>query len=194
MLVHGDIRAYNTVLNYSTEHSETDQTAVGTPSSNDSGNNCEGWLIDFDFGGRHNAASYPKGYKHLLDDGDRPGREGNKITIMDDWKSLIGLILRSYTLVKKVGTEPTTDQRLATFDAIQALESYCTRSADSNESLLSNYHEPASLLRGYINLISQVYDITPGPTFKSDLSNCGLWLDENSLKASGAATGSPPKK
>ena len=29
----------------------------------------KGWLIDFDFGGRHNDVCYPEGYKPLLFDG-----------------------------------------------------------------------------------------------------------------------------
>ncbi|KAG7341182.1 hypothetical protein IV203_023133 [Nitzschia inconspicua] len=64
--VHGDIRAYNTVFK---DHNE-------------------GWLIDFDFGGKSNVQTYPKGYKQSLNDGIRMGEEGETITKHHDWYAL----------------------------------------------------------------------------------------------------------
>jgi hypothetical protein len=56
-LVHGDIRAYNTVLDYK------DTTCI-----NDD-DDPKGWLIDFDLGGRVGTATYPNGYNVWLPDG-----------------------------------------------------------------------------------------------------------------------------
>ncbi|KAG7337538.1 hypothetical protein IV203_014651 [Nitzschia inconspicua] len=56
--VHGDIRAYNTV-------------------SKDAN---EGWLVDFDFGGKSGEQTYPKGYRRNLDDGIQMGTEDGVIT------------------------------------------------------------------------------------------------------------------
>ncbi|KAG7358042.1 RIO1 family protein [Nitzschia inconspicua] len=64
--VHGDIRAYNTVFK----------------------DDKEGWLIDFDFGGKSNVQTYPKGYMSALTDGRRIGGEGETITEYHDWFAL----------------------------------------------------------------------------------------------------------
>ena len=63
-VVHGDIRAFNTVF--------VDDN--------------EGWLIDFDFGGELTSnPTYPRGYKEVLEDGTRMGVEGKPIRKCDDW-------------------------------------------------------------------------------------------------------------
>jgi serine/threonine protein kinase len=73
--VHGDIRAYNTVL------------------KSDNNKDPEGWLIDFDFGGRKTEAKYPDGYNINPDDGLRyPGRKGGEIETWHDWYALGHLI------------------------------------------------------------------------------------------------------
>ena len=81
---HGDIRAYNVVLNY------------------DDGNNPKGWLIDFDFGGRvvhGESPKYPSGYRKNLDDGFRKGEPGQPITFDQDWYALGQIIFsKCYTL------------------------------------------------------------------------------------------------
>ncbi|KAG7341137.1 hypothetical protein IV203_023088 [Nitzschia inconspicua] len=64
--VHGDIRAFNTVFkDYK-----------------------EGWLIDFDFGGRSDVQTYPTGYRTALVDGTRMGEERETITKYHDWYAL----------------------------------------------------------------------------------------------------------
>jgi tRNA A-37 threonylcarbamoyl transferase component Bud32 len=66
--VHGDIRACNTVLNYSDTDNDIDP---------------EGWLIDFDFGGMKTKAKYPDGYNASLPDGLRyPGKKGAEIGML----------------------------------------------------------------------------------------------------------------
>ena len=76
--VHGDIRAFNTVI------------GEGGTSS---------WLIDFDFGGMDGTAKYPPGYRRNLDDGTRIGREGNLILKSEDWFALGQLIFSLYELI-----------------------------------------------------------------------------------------------
>ena len=68
---HGDIRAYNIIFGERAE---------------------EGWLIDFDYGGLLDAATYPVGYKGILADGTRLGKEGQKLKAIDDWYALATLI------------------------------------------------------------------------------------------------------
>ena len=106
-IVHGDIRAYNMVLQYDdVPCSESDQGAVINTSKTTTTNNdnSEGWLIDFDFGGTLGEVFYPKGYKGLLYDGTRPGTEGEEITIRDDWESLIDVILnKHFFMVTRAG-------------------------------------------------------------------------------------------
>ena len=189
--VHGDIRAYNMVLKYNTAIS--DQSAVGSSDER----SAEGWLIDFDYGGKHvDNVCYPNGYKDMLYDGDRPGKEKKRITIMDDWKSLIGLILRKYSLVEKIRTgqimiEPTREQEGEMFGKIRKLDKYIEKKPEDSDPRLSDFVEPVKLLRDYINFASELYDITPKENFQSDLEKCGFLT---SLNASQAATGSPPKK
>ncbi|KAG7358024.1 RIO1 family protein [Nitzschia inconspicua] len=64
--VHGDIRAYNIVFK---DHKK-------------------GWLIDFDFGGKSDVQTHPKGYQSALSDGNRIGEEGKAITKYHDWYTL----------------------------------------------------------------------------------------------------------
>ncbi|KAG7358029.1 phosphotransferase enzyme family protein [Nitzschia inconspicua] len=64
--VHGDIRAYNIVFK---DHKK-------------------GWLIDFDFGGKSDVQTYPKGYRQSLNDGIRIGEDGKAITKYHDWYAL----------------------------------------------------------------------------------------------------------
>ena len=86
--VHGDIRAYNMVLNYT----NPDELI--------------GKLIDFDYGGKLATAEnsngsnpkYPSGYKYNLEDGLRQGRSGADITVEDDWRALGYVILGLYDL------------------------------------------------------------------------------------------------
>jgi hypothetical protein len=77
--VHGDIRAYNTVLQYS----KTDDKEEP-----------KGWLIDFDFGGKAGQAKYPIGYVTSLNDGRCPlvCYEGSLILKWHDWYAIGQLI------------------------------------------------------------------------------------------------------
>lgn len=78
--VHGDIRGFNTVF-----------TDVKD----------QGWLIDFDFGGKEDKLTtlYPDGYKASLSDGFRPGSEGEPIRKWHDWYSLGYLIFQCHFFI-----------------------------------------------------------------------------------------------
>ena len=187
-LVHGDIRAYNMVLQHEVDSSETNNV-VDYESSDGTTNQCTGWLIDFDFGGECGKVKYPTGYKGELKDGDRPGDGGQPITIMDDWKSLIRLIFHTHSILKSELSPPSIETRLAKDDAEEALKEYCTRSDDH----VFDFDRPAELLRTYLGHISKAYTVELNPKFKADLVKCGLWSTKKQSKASFAATGSPKK-
>ncbi|KAG7358086.1 RIO1 family protein [Nitzschia inconspicua] len=74
--VHGDIRAYNIVF-------KDDE---------------KGWLIDFDFGGKSDVQTYPKGYKQSLNDGIRIGEDGKAITKYHDWYALGTLMFTIHSI------------------------------------------------------------------------------------------------
>jgi hypothetical protein len=176
--VHGDIRAYNMVL--PREAAKAD----------------EGWLIDFDYGGKADIVTYPKGFKQVLADGARPGRAGNQITITDDWRSLFGLILHRYDFLPKSGGE----YRYADEAKLKKLKSqltifYKTESTVETRNEISLWESPAALLREYLELVSKDYTIEPELTFMENMKDCGLWdnPNRNGKNASGAATGSPKK-
>ena len=186
--VHGDIRAYNMVLAYD----DTDAT-----------NMCEkkavkGWLIDFDYGGKHNSVVYPKGYKQLLADGDRPGEADEHITIMDDWKSLFGLILTKYHIFPKEEDDDSLavkERQILRVTQLRTKIDWYYFAEPGAITNISDFNYPASLMRGYLELISTGYTILPIPSFRSDMEHCGLWNNPKRKNiSSSAATGSPPKK
>ena len=200
--VHGDIRAYNMVLHYHAASTpESDQGVIGNSSSTTK-DKYKGCLIDFDYGGKQKAVCYPKGYKKWLADGNRPGKENVKITIMDDWKSLISLIFHAYSFVKKETANLTdrhellklTDEQIRSiYDTEKALKEYKDQTVDGDDPMLSNWVHPSELLREYIDLTSTIYDVKPNSNFEEDLQKCGLWLTNVPFNASQAATGSPQK-
>ena len=79
--VHGDIRAYNLVFG-----------------KRDTSNKPQGWLIDFDFGGKVSKVFYPPGYKQALVDGNRFGKEGQPIEKWHDWHALGYIIFSLHKL------------------------------------------------------------------------------------------------
>jgi serine/threonine protein kinase len=79
--VHGDIRAYNIIFN---ENEDKRQ----------------GWLIDFDFGGKcvgESLVTYPPRYMSALDDGQRIGKSYKIIQKWHDWYALGQLIFSKHT-------------------------------------------------------------------------------------------------
>ena len=102
-------------------------------------------------------------------------------------------------LVKKETLNRTDDQvrsifdKEKTFDKEKELKEYYDKEVDSDDPLLSNWNHPSDLLREYISLIADAYDVKPSIDFKSDLKECGFLSTLKPLNASQAATGSPPK-
>lgn len=183
--VHGDIRAYNMVLQYNTSENSAIGTSTGSNSDNDTtinsttNDSCEGWLIDFDYGGENGKVAYPKGYKKELLDGRRPGAQGEKITIIDDWKSLIGLIFHTHVFKKRQGAELTIAQKVSILEKKEALQ-------DCSDM---EVQQLVFLLREYIRLTSDDYVVTLHENYHSNLIKCGLLPTSTVLQA---ATGSPP--
>lgn len=175
-LVHGDIRAMNMVLlYYDRPRSESDEVVVGIHDSDDSGNDCKGWLIDFDYGGQQGVVLYPKGYRDFIHDGERFGRDGQKITILDDWQSLTSLLFRTHSFRQRNGVELTLEEKLAIYGKEKELQQYCEyRALDNNDPLLSDFEQPANRLRQYFHLTYDNHDTTPRGHFRSDLKEGGL--------------------
>ena len=173
--VHGDIRAYNMILQY-----DTSTTSPKSDQGGASSKSCKGWLIDFDLGGKQGVVSHPKGYEGLLNDGHRPGREGNRITIMDDWKALIGLIFHTHVFLLLEGAQftATDEQMRAMYNVKDKLEDYDAKKVDSNDPLLSDSEQPAKLLREYLYLTSNTSNAKPCFNFRRDLIDCGFWVAE----------------
>jgi hypothetical protein len=173
--VHGDIRAYNMVL------------------PREAANADEGWLIDFDYGGKADIVTYPTGYKQVLADGVRVGKAGRQITIMDDWRSLFGLILHKYELLSKKRGEFGDLEQITNLR--EAMQIYYDPDPETSIYEVSDYKYPAELLRGYFELVSKGYTIKPELTFMENMKDCGLWNNPIRIgkNASGAATGSPKK-
>ena len=74
--VHGDIRAFNTVFR----------------------DKKDGFLIDYDYGGKAGKAKYPIGYQDSLGDGLRKGIERKEITKRHDWYALGQLIFTFHVI------------------------------------------------------------------------------------------------
>ena len=150
-----------------------------TGAANDKGENeDEGWLVDFDYGGKANIVTYPEGYKRVLADGNRPGKADKNITIMDDWQSLFQLIFYRYrhTFLPKGENDPLADAyKTKVTNVRETIESYYSSDPESNIYKISDYKSPATLLRDYLDLVSTGYTIEPIPSFKEDMIDCGLW-------------------
>ena len=161
--VHGDIRAFNTVFN------EEDS---------------EGYLIDFDYGGRKNEARYPKGYRRSLDDGHRLGSEGHKIEPWHDWYALGQLIFALHIFLPPDGQ---SDKRETEFRA---------RISKAHDFWDMNNRDPTSeevkrLENLLCELDEQGWTVRPGQSFGVLLASI---TDTGLVATNQGATGSPPEK
>jgi hypothetical protein len=96
-LVHGDIRACNTVLDYN------DTTLID--------DDPKGWLIDFDLGGPVGTATYPDGYNVSLADGLRVRvPSGANIEKWHDWFALGQLIFTAHEFTRPIDREITSEE------------------------------------------------------------------------------------
>jgi hypothetical protein len=96
-LVHGDIRACNTVLDYK------DTTSI------DDDDDPKGWLIDFDLGGCVGIATYPDGYNVWLPDGVRVRvPSGTNIEKWHDWYAFGQLIFTAHKFTRPIDSRKVT--------------------------------------------------------------------------------------
>jgi hypothetical protein len=100
-MVHGDIRAYNTVL----QHTDTDINDSGKP---------KGQLIDFDYGGPERKILYPQGYFKDLEDGSRESDciGGTPILAWHDWYALGHLIFFIHEFCRPASREITLEEEI----------------------------------------------------------------------------------
>ena len=213
--VHGDIRAFNMVLEYKNEDpkQETEESTH------------LGWLIDFDFGGYvgtelkgesnlqqscgYLKPKYPSGYVHNLDDGFRLGRAGDAITKSHDWYAVGHIIFVLHELV-----HPEYDviniclSKLPFNDEQRRIEENETRlsrlqkmfsAVNGDYSKLLNQsgelQQPADFLREYL-LEAKKYEFQLVPTkqFETVLQDCNMYKSEKPRNDSKGATGSPQKE
>ena len=184
--VHGDIRAYNMVLNYT----NPDELI--------------GKLIDFDYGGKLATAEnsngsnpkYPSGYKYNLEDGLRQGRSGADITVEDDWRALGSVILGLYYLLTPVSIP---DGESETGLLLQRNLLSCMREAFlkwDNERFDTQMRKafaavgeqctffpmtnPGRFLQAYVELAQKnMFELNPTNKFKLNLSLCNMLESHN---------------
>jgi hypothetical protein len=151
--VHGDIRAFNMLLNCKSPKEEKEGTTTDDTSRDDDNisssskskrwqeNNIhddnspqqyDGYFIDFDLSGKLGEnTKYPKGYNSYLPDGERPGKEGKEISYRDDWKALYSVIFNKHKLLyPALGVDQNNKKvkfKLSTeFNILSAKEKLCS--------------------------------------------------------------------
>jgi len=162
--VHGDIRTYNTVFG------EQDD---------------QGYLIDFDFGGKP-GTRYPKGCRQYLADGLRCGSgedgESNEILPWHDWFALGRLIFFVHDFDPP---EEASDEQIAQFWMLDSLWKSLTK--DPTPEMLA---ELKSLLGSFDE---QGWSIRPSRRFTQDLK-MPAGGSAGATATNRGATGSPPEK
>jgi serine/threonine protein kinase len=195
--VHGDIRAYNMVLNY------------------ENPKNLFGKLIDFDYGGEvtkkeneYLYPKYPRGYVQSLHDGVRVGRPGENITYDHDWRALGSVILELYTLVpgfitKEANQANLRNNRKYQLDCIRMafLKWDSKRYIDlmkeaflelDEECTILPSENPGPFLRDYLVLAQKYgFELERTNMFQLDLENCNMIQSGTPRIDSKGATGSP---
>ena len=196
--VHGDIRAYNMVLNYD------------NPNRNHFGK-----LIDFDYGGEvetiENANVYPRypsGYVLNLDDGLREGHPGEDITFEHDWRALGSVILELYSLAQG---SIATDAHQIELKFKQRNQLDRMRDAFLNwdkslfiermqqaflllgeECTIFPSENPCSFLREYLILAQRnKFELRANKKFQRNLEECNMLKSGKPRIDSKGATGSP---
>lgn len=162
--VHGDIRAFNTVFGEQEN---------------------EGWLIDFDFGGKLGSTCYPKGYRRNLDDGYRLGdgddKAANDIPQWHDWYALGQLIFVVHRLKPPDGQTREHEKELVQKVVLESLWEEKRREPTSEE---------ISELRAFLcSLDEQGWTVSPNEVFSEEL---GTTTGPTATKR--GATASPPEK
>ena len=163
--VHGDIRAYNTVF-------VDDEGDIKDSQSR---------LIDLDFGGKAGEATYPKGYKRDLTDGDRigngdPDSANHVLQMRHDWYAFGRLVYSVHHFNPPKGHAGDENPPGMSF----WMDIECCPSEEQIENLKKKL----------IRLDDEGWTVRPNQTFKTSL-NGGT---EPALHTKKGATGSPPKK
>ena len=160
--VHGDIRAFNTVFGKDED---------------------EGWLIDFDFGGKQSQSKYPKGYRPCLYDGDRIRDAENESEILKwhDWYALGRLIFH----IHRLRPPDRQDEEWWKSNIFTMERIWGERNRDPTPEEIT---ELKDFLCRFQDEGGTVY---PNPNFRSELQTTGLY----SQRATNlGATGSPPER
>ena len=203
--VHGDIRAFNMVLQYPDHEANPngENRTIGIEDSWSSTNaykECKGWLIDFDYGGMLITGTenieqsttgnnqrcdpiYPKGYVKNLGDGSRLGEAGDNIKYEDDWFALGEIIFNlhhipEYADIKDMQVRDSLSRLKEAFLSVR----YRETSPDA-----------ANAIREYLQLASdQGVTLSPAVKFQSHLVENDLLEYQTQQMNSNCATGSPP--
>ena len=204
--VHGDIRAFNMVLKYSNDESKEE---------GNSRSEHDGWLIDFDFGGKvctdlttevqHSHGylnpTYPSGYKFNLEDGFRLGRPGNDINKSHDWYALGHIIFVLHEVVHPEDdvTESEMDVPLTTEQQrIEDQKSHLARlqrAFTRFEGDYSKLQNPGDSLKRYLNFADKYnFKLVPTNVFKTFLKEYNMLTSRERRIDSKGATGSPIKR
>jgi serine/threonine protein kinase len=188
--VHGDIRAYNMVLNYKGDNNSEGYEVDYNTEGFEVDHNPKGWLIDFDFGGcltEKEPPKYPIGYTKDLSDGFRLGKDGESITRDHDWYALGQIIfVKCYCL--------DLPDNVSVTDALQVLlfVDFPKKFEAMNAAQLQI--GAATLLRDYLHTAAtHGFELKLTASFLESLNDCHLLALNSSHDDSKGATGSPPK-
>jgi hypothetical protein len=147
--VHGDIRAFNTVFG-----KQEDQ----------------GWLIDFNFGGKL-GRTYPKGYRNKLEDGDRLGDGEHQSVILKwhDWYALCRLIFEIHRLAPPDEAKP----KQLSWRITKMANVWQTRKTDPTPNEIKELRELLSFLdeQGWTIIPSEGFNMALQP--RADASQVG---------------------
>ena len=156
-IVHGDIRVYNMVFSRASDGEEPD-----------------GCLIDFDYGGTEGEAKYPSGYVGFLPDGTRRGEAGQVITKENDWIDLANIIFQHHRLNEPDGKSPGDSANM------MSTEKYLARKFRKGQLKLPDHAE--ELRKCLEDMNTEGWTIEPSDSLRKV-------LDMNQSRA----TGSPPR-
>jgi hypothetical protein len=163
-LVHGDIRAFNTVFDKQEPDKKED---------------C-GCLIDFDYGGVIGQTNYPKGYQARLADGYRIGEEKKPIEKWHDWYALGRLMFGVHTF-DVTGVPSIVDQNHF-FKMIYKWGEAGIAKEPTDEEI-------TELKTALAAMAEQKVPVTPGPDFKAHALEQTTPVTYGTHRE---ATGSPP--
>ena len=186
--VHGDIRAFNMVLNYETKYENESKP--------------QGWLIDFDFGGKISSdviddgnlkhsfgylnPKYPSGYEDRLEDGLRLGRHDGDIIMSHDWFALGYIIFDLHKLthpnidwsIRALRRQVPETQKL---DEEEFSRLLCFRwyfeilPWDDPEKLYSEEKDLGAFLKEYLHLAQMNgFHLAPTKAYETCLQDCNM--------------------